>query len=65
MKYLNIIGKTLVTIGTLIFFSKVRGSNNYGGYMDSSWYIIILSILFCSIGIFMIFKSNKTLKIKK
>jgi hypothetical protein len=65
MKKLNIIGKIVFAIGVLSIFRKVDGFYGFGGYVDNTWEIIIISILICLTGITIIYLSKRNTSNKK
>jgi uncharacterized membrane protein len=59
MKSLNLIGKIVIALGIISVFRKVEGFYGFGGYVDNSWEIIIVSLAIIVIGITLIFISKK------
>lgn len=59
MKKLNKIGKVIIALGILSVFRKIDGHWTFGGYYDNMWEIILTSAILITIGLFLIFISNK------
>lgn len=58
MKRLNIIGKIIIAIGVVSVFRKEDGFYGFGGYVDNTWVIIIISLALMLTGITLIFISK-------
>lgn len=62
MKLLKNIGKLLVVIGVLHLYQKNTGFYGFGGYVDYSWAIILISFLLIIIGLALVYFANKAIK---
>lgn len=62
MQRLNKLGKLILIIGVLALFRKVRGSGGFGGYVDNSFEILIVSLGIILIGATLLFISSRQLK---
>lgn len=59
MQKLNWIGKTLLAIGILSLFRRVRASDGFGGHVDNVWEILVSSLLIITVATILILISNK------
>ncbi len=62
MKKLNSIGKIIVAIGVLHLFRKDEGFYGFGGYVDNTWEILLISFILVTIGGVILVVSGKMLK---
>jgi len=62
MKKLNILGKIISIIGVLHLFRKVNGLNGFGGYIDNSLEILIISFALIIVGVIMFYYRKDSLK---
>jgi len=62
MKKVSFIGKIIIAIGVLNLFRKVEGFNGFGGYYDNAWEILLISLIFFTIGFFMVWKVRNILR---
>ncbi len=62
MKKLNSIGKIIVAVGVLHLFRQDEGFYGFGGYVDKTWEILLISLILITIGGGILLVSGKILK---
>lgn len=61
MKKLKNIGKLFIALGILNLFRKIDGFHGYGGYVDNTLEILIISLTLTTIGAILLLINKKTL----
>ncbi|MDF2455128.1 MAG: hypothetical protein K0R51_1121 [Cytophagaceae bacterium] len=59
MKKLNYVAKIIIAIGILSLFRRDGSFYGFGGYVDNTGDIIMISMLICSVGVGMILFSKR------
>jgi len=62
MKKVNFIGNAIVALGVLNLFRKAEGLQGFGGYVDNTWEILLISLILIVTGVLMILISRNSLK---